>query len=164
MKAQPTKPSSDRLETLFAQGRLGGYLSGSCPRLRIDSFRVLACGSNLDGLLYLDVYHASADDTRLVGIEFLISPSMQVLKSVSYVGRFRPTAKATITAREIFSEVLKPCRSRYLSLGQSLQECEVRGHRCRYTYEVTQDEEHEVIALHTGDGWETVHEVRFSGR
>ena len=164
METQPTKPSSKRLETLFTKGRLGGYLSRSCPRLRIDSFRVLACANNLDGFLYLDVYKASANDTQLVGREFLISPSMQILKSVSYIGGFRIPEKTTITAREIFNNVLKPCRYRYLSLGKRLQECKVRGQRFRYTYQVTQNNEHEVIALKNDDGWETVHEIRFSAR
>jgi hypothetical protein len=164
VKAQSTNHTSDRLERLLAQGRLGGYLSGSCPKLRIDSYRVLAFGNDLDGLLYLDVYHASADDTQLVGMEFLISPSMDILRSVSYSGGFRPPSKATITAREVFNEILKPCRSRYLLQRESSQECDFRGHRCRYTYEMTPNEEREVIALKTGHGWETIHEVRFTAR
>jgi hypothetical protein len=111
----------------------------------------------------LVVYHASADDTRLVGREFLFSPDMHILRQVSYVGGFRPPSEGNITAREVFDEILKPCRSRYLLLRKSSQECDFRGLRCRYTYETKPNEECEVIALETGRGWETIHEVSFFG-
>jgi len=152
---------ADRLDSLLAQARLGGYLSGSCAKLRVNHFRVLAFGANLDGILYLDVYHASDDETQLAGMEFLISPSMEILRRVSYAGGFRPPSEVHITAQEVLSTILKPCRSQYLSAGRDLDEREIHGYRCRYRYEVTADDEHEIITLETAHGSEVIHEVRF---
>jgi len=162
MDTRTTGTDSERLTALFALGRLGGYVSTASAKLRVGSFRVLASSTDLDGLLYVDVYQPSDDDTHLVGREFLISPRMRILKSVKYRGGFRPSSKTSLSPREVFNEILKPCRSKYFSDGQSVQECEVRGYKCRYTYQVSQDDEHEVIALQTENGWETLHELRFS--
>jgi len=161
MNTQPTGPTNRDIDQLFTGARLSAYLSGTCPDLRIDSYTILGCGKNLDGFLYLDIYHAIADDTCLVGMEFLISPTMDILKHVSYAGGYRPPAKAAITPRDIFDGVLKPCRTQYLSAGKSYHELSLHGYRYRYTYETTPTDDHEVISLWVDNSWEVIHEVRF---
>jgi hypothetical protein len=149
------------LRTFLTRARLATYVAEQPKDLRVGQVRVLGHFAPALGLVYIDTYYASDDDSVLRGTECVIRPGLTGGLRINYSGGFRPAKGLPLTAGQVFDNILKPCRRNALSESRNEQQGEVNGTRYRYCWTRMGSVEREKIAAWIDGRWVTVHEVIF---
>lgn len=151
----------DPLRTFLAHARLETYIAEHAQKLRSEDYRVLCASDEKQGLMYIDSYYASSDDTILRGIELVIQFGSHRLLRIDYEGGFRPLEGLHTTSRSVLDRILKPCRRIALTQGHADLEGSLDDIPYRYVWCRSHLQERETISMNILDSWVTVHEILF---
>ena len=154
-------PAEATTRAFLTRARLSTYLAPKASMIRVMSLRVFAFSEDVEGPFYMDTYYASEDDRTLRGIETVLSKGMQVHLRISYTGGFETVAGVSLSAKDVFNEILIPCRTAALADGRLFDEGTVQGFPFRYVWQQSASTECETISIRTRGSWSVAHKITF---